>query len=56
MVKELRQSDLEFVTNGSSFDYKLMKNHIRGRPEPTEKYTTEELEAMNIVGWYQKKA
>ena len=55
MTEPLKESDLEWVVNGPFYDYTLMKEHVRSHPKPTETYTAEELEAMDIVGWYRKK-
>ncbi len=55
MEEELRLSDLAWIVNGSFYDYTLMRDHVRSHPKATERYTTEELEAMNIVGWYKRK-
>lgn len=55
MDKPLKASDLEWVTNGSAYNYDLMRKFIRGLPAATGKYTTEELDAMGIIGYYKIK-
>ena len=55
----LEQSALkyEWVTNGSKEDCEKlpwMKTLVLGPPKATNFHTTEQLLAMQIVGWYRK--
>lgn len=55
MDKKLKQSQLEWVTNGSEYSYDLNIKFTQGRPAATERYTIEELESMGHVGYYRIK-
>lgn len=48
-------ANLEWVSNGSAYDYHLMRTFIRARPQATEKHTVEALEKMGLFGYYKVK-